>query len=125
MSCVPAMTDLAPLIERLRAAEEPHPDLDRAIWNVLYKPDARISPPRYTFSLDAAMRLVPDNVEVEIYRDPKRDARPLVEKEWCCCVYHGPSTTSIDHSSGRSNHGAIALCIAALLARGEGASNAQ
>lgn len=116
------MTDAAAIIDRLRAATGPDAALDLAIakavgakwhaWVVVATgrfAEYRRTPPRsalaYTASLDAALTLVPEGHWVEMQIVP----------EWKPSARCSPTGSSRRNELGATP--AIALCIAALLAR--------
>jgi hypothetical protein len=105
-----AMTDLASLIERLRAATGPDRELDNAIYEA-FRGLNGVAKLRYTGSLDAAMTLVPSDRNWSVRRIGVKFAG-LVE------------TGTDSGAAFVTSTPAIALCIAALLAR-DAAARAQ
>lgn len=119
----------ADLIAKLEVAEGPSRELDQEIakaaglkpsWRDdgearFYSPGmsngpAKIAPP-FTSSLDAALTLVPDGLRIYMERKPTDPPQP-----WFVTV----RPHAQDGWDAVSDYPALALCIAALRARGEG-----
>ena len=109
---------MSDLIARLEAATGPDRELDRAIAKALgvmplYQMRGQIgsSWPDFTDSIDAALTLVPEGWRWHSYYWPRKDEpkiMSLVTSEPHVGIAHGKAATP-----------ALAICIAALKARGE------
>lgn len=124
------------LIEALEKADGPSTKLDEAIHRCLKIPlnkyavpdgyedygpsgDIRYAPNEYTSSIDAALTLVPDRMCWSVERRDNYACAKVFRYDWR--LSGGPRDISYSEEAGhfREPSPAIALCIAALKARGD------
>ena len=102
------------LIERLEAADGPQFVLDVEIWKTCHPADwkwqhGRFNPPAYTASIDAALTLVPEGW---LWRIMPSDFDGWLAEVW--------TDDTLDCEFGvRAKTPALAICIAALRAKGD------
>lgn len=106
---------LSDLITRLEGAEEGSRELDWAIRDQMMEfgwPGDH--PPTYTTSVDAALTLVPDGLEIRL---DKVLAATMDDPYWeFCCDVSGSGVCRSDTDTKAATF-ALAICIAALKAR--------
>ena len=118
------------LIEKLEAATYPDRRLDEEIYRAVvdeFAPSFKqykgmvwgnaskgITVLRYTASIDEALTLRPKGADIELYYEaPEHRAIDETWRDWLAQIGTGRGRYHI----GKSNFGAIAICIAALKAR--------
>jgi hypothetical protein len=113
----PTGEGLLALAERCEQATGPDLDLERDIATALGAGACYIAGSRdwhFTKSIDAAMQLVPEGVELRIDRRASKGMRPAYASIW------KPGARDIDfHANGHGQTPALALCAAALRARAQ------
>lgn len=108
------MADLAPLLERLRAATGPDQAIDLAIYEAFRGLNA-LAKLRYTGSLDAAMTLIRDDHYLSgLHQTPLG---------WSCCI--ADKITDHAESVDGAPTAPLAVATAALLARADAADRPQ
>jgi len=105
------------LIAALEAADGARYVLDQAIAKLVLPADilARVVPPPYTASIDAALTLVPEGLRWRV------SGVPAADKAFASCATGSIMDPATKEWDGIHATPAIALCTAALKARGDAA----